>query len=194
MAVHKYPTINVEDYLMLDQNSKTARYEYLDGELRMLPGGSVYRSAIIARLSSTLERHLENGPCWVYNSDMKLQLSESRYVYPDIMISCDQRDQQPNQTIIHYPSLVVEVLSPNTEAVDRREKLLYYQEYPTIQDYIMVDSRSIRIETYHREKDGWKLHTYGPDDTVSLENFGIQFPINLIYRGMKLTGNRNTLS
>lgn len=192
MAVHKYPTIDIEDYLMLDQNSKNARYEYLDGELRMQAGGSTYHSAIITRLSSILERHLENGPCWVYNSDLKLQLSESRYVYPDIMISCDQRDQEPNQTIIHYPSLVVEVLSPSTEITDRGDKLLYYQEYPTIQEYIIVDSQSIRIEVYHREEDGWKLRTYGPGSTVKLETFDIQFPISSLYRGMKLTGTRNS--
>ena len=91
-AVHKYPTIDIEDYLTLDLNSKNARYEYLDGELRMLAGGSNYHSAIIARLSGILERYLENTSCWVYNSDMKFKLSESCYVYPDVMVNCDQRD------------------------------------------------------------------------------------------------------
>ena len=148
--------------------------------------------AIIARLSSIFERHLENGSCWVYNSDMKLQLSESRYVYPDIMVSCDQRDQEPDQTVLHYPSLVAEVLSPGTEAIDRREKLLCYQEYPTIQSYIMVDSQSIRMEIYHREDDGWKLHIYGPGSIVKVENFEIQFPIDSVYRGMRLTETCNS--
>lgn len=175
---------------MLDKNSKNARYEYLEGELRMLAGGSAYHSAIIVRLSSIFERHLENSSCWVYNSDMKLQLSESLHVYPDIMISCNSHDQEPDRTVIHNPSLIVEVLSPGTETVDRNEKLFYYQEFPTIQDYLLVDSQSIRIETYHREADGWKLSIYGSDETIHIKNFDIQFPINSIYRGMALTGKR----
>jgi Uma2 family endonuclease len=191
MALPKYPTMDVEDYLILDRNSKNARYEYLDGELRMLAGGSTYHSAIIANLTGILTGRLESGPCWVFNTDIRLQLSESRYVHPDVTVSCDERDQELDD-MIHYPCLVVEVLSPTTEASDRGEKFSYYQECPTIHDYVLVDSQSIHIEVYHREEDGWKLHTYGPGSTVTLEGLGIQFPINAVYRGMKLTGSRNT--
>jgi len=190
MAIHKYPNIDFEDYLALDQNSKHARYEYFDGELRMLAGGSAYHSALIARFSSILERHLEDSSCWVYNSDMKFQLTESRCAYPDVMVSCDQRDQEPDQMVIYYPCLIVEVLSPSTEDIDRGEKLLYYQDYPTIQEYIIVDSQSIHIVVHHREEDGWKLHIYGQGDRVKLASFAIEFSVDALYRGMKLTGIR----
>ena len=190
MALPKYPIMDVEDYLLLDRNSKSACYEYIDGELRMLAGGSNYHSAIIANLTGILTGRLESGPCWVFNTDIRLQLSESRYVHPDVTVSCDERDQELDD-MIHYPCLVVEVLSPTTEASDRGEKLFYYQECPTIQEYVLVDSQSIRIEVYHREEDGWKLHTYGPESTVKLESLDIQFPIGAVYRGMKLTGSRN---
>ena len=190
MALPKYPIMDVEDYLILDRNSKNARYEYLDGDLRMLAGGSTYHSAIIANLTITIGRFLENSPCCVYNSDIRLQLSESRYFHPDVTVSCDEHDQELDD-MIHSPCLVIEVLSPTTEVNDRGEKFSYYQECPTIQDYVLVDSQSIRIEVYHREEDGWKLHTYGPGSTVKLESLGIQFPIDAIYRGMKLAGSRN---
>ena len=190
MALPKYPIMDVEDYLLLDRNSKSACYEYIDGELRMLAGGSNYHSAIIANLTGILTGRLESGPCWVFNTDIRLQLSESRYVHPDVTVSCDERDQELDD-MIHYPCLVVEVLSPTTEASDRGEKLFYYQECPTIQEYVLVDSQSIRIEVYHREEDGWKLHTYGPETTLKLETLEIQFPIGADYRGMKLTGSRN---
>lgn len=190
MAQHKYPIIDVEDYLILDKNSKNARYEYLDGELRMLAGGSPYHSAIIANLTVAIGRFLQDSSCWIYNSDVQLRLSETRYVHPDVTVSCDERDHEAEDAI-QYPCLVIEVLSPGTEASDKIKKLAYYQESPTIQEYVMVDSQSIRIEGYHREDDGWRFHTYGPGSVVKLESLAIQFPISAIYRGMKLTGARN---
>lgn len=180
--------IDIEDYLILDKHSVEAHYEYLDGVLRMLAGGSNYHSVIIARLTSVIDGHLEDGPCWTFNSDVRLQLSESRYVHPDLTVSCDPRDQS-EQDEIHFPKLVVESLSPTTEDVDKGFKIFAYQECPTIQEYMLVDSLSIRIVIYRR-KDGWRLHEYGPGDTVRLESIDLEFPINRIYRGMNLTGTR----
>jgi Uma2 family endonuclease len=117
-----YPIMDIEDYLILDNNSKTARYEYLDGELRMLVGSSSYHFMIKVRLIAALEKLLEGSPCCVYHSDMRLQLSESRYVYPDITGSCDSRDQELVDTI-HYPRVVVEVLSPSSEFIDMRKEI-----------------------------------------------------------------------
>ena len=135
MAQREYPNITINDYLALDQNSLDARYEYLEGELRMLAGGSADHSTIMTNLTSIIHGRLRGGPCKVYNVDMKLQLSESRYVYPDITVTSDPRDQEPEDNRTHYPTVVVEVLSPGTEATDRGKKLLYYQAHPTIQDY-----------------------------------------------------------
>ncbi len=139
MAQYNYPTIDVEDYLILDKNSRNARYEYLDGELRMLAGGSLYHSAIIANLTIAIGRFLRDSSYWIYNSDVQLRLSETRYVHPDVTVSCDERDHEAEDAI-QYPCLVIEVLSPSTEAIDKIKKLAYYQECPAIQDYIMVDS------------------------------------------------------
>lgn len=190
MAQYKYPIMPVEDYLILDRNSQHARYEYLDGELRMLAGGSPYHSAIIAYLAATLDKYLgEDSPYWIYNSDIQLQLSETCYVHPDLAVSCNEDDHEAEDAI-RYPRLVIEVLSPSTEAVDRIKKFAYYRECPSIQEYVMVDSLSIHIEVYHREDDKWTLSTYGPGSIVKLESLNIEFPIKDIYRRMNLTGTR----
>ena len=189
MALPEYPLISVEDYLILDRNSKEARYEYFEGELRMLAGGSTYHSMITANLTGILYGLLSNSSCRVYSADIRLQLSESRYVYADVTISCDERDQELGDMICHL-CVVIEVLSPSTEVADRGKKFLYYRECSTVQEYIMVDSQSILIEAYRREEDGWKLHTFGPGSIVKLESLNVQFPVDAVYRGMQLSGTR----
>src|SRR5437764_1260370 len=111
MAQRKYSIMDVEDYLTLNRNSKNIRYEYLDGEIRMLADGSPDHAIVIANLTATIKGPLRGSQCRVYNSDVQVQLSEKRYVYPDITVSCDQRDRNQEETI-HYPCLVVEILSP----------------------------------------------------------------------------------
>lgn len=193
MALPEYPFMSVENYLALDNNSQDARYEYFDGEVRMLASGSTYHSALISRLGAVLERALENGSCWTYNSDMRLELSEFYYVYPDLCVSCDESDQEFEHSIFH-PCIVVEVLSPSTEMIDRGEKMRCYLEHPTIQEYIIVDSLSIWVEVYHREDDGWKLRIYGPNDAVKIVHLDIQFSVETLYRGMDLQSTRRQTS
>ena len=186
MAQREYPNIRINDYLTLDQNSQDVHYEYLEGELRMLAGGSPDHSIISMNLAGILYNRLADKPCIAYNSDMQLQLSESRYVYPDITITCDPRDQEPEDKMVHYPTVILEVLSPSTENVDREKKLLYYQAHPTIQDYLMIDSRSILVEVYHREKSRWTHTRYGLQDEVEIESLGIQFFVRDIYNRTSL--------
>lgn len=183
MAQHKYPFMEVEDYLALDRNSQEARYEYYDGELSMLAGGSTYHATIIMNLSSILHSLLRRSSCRAYGSDMRLQLTQTRYVYPDISITCDQRDQAFSE-MIHYPCVVIEVLSPGTEAKDRGKKFTLYRECSTIQEYVMIDSRGIQIEVYHRNDGKWTLTTYGPGDEVVIEGLNLKFSVEDVYEGL----------
>ncbi len=186
MAQRKYSVMSVEDYLVLNRNSKDARYEYLDGELRMLAGGSPDHSIIIANLTAAIKGSLKGSQCRVYNSDLQLRLSEKRYVFPDVTISCDERDRNQKETIRH-PHVVVEVLSPTTEAIDRGKKAAYYRACSTIQEYMMVDSEEIFVEVHRREEERWTINTFEPGDTITLESLGIRFPIEDAYEGTSLT-------
>jgi Uma2 family endonuclease len=186
MAQHKYSVMSVEDYLVLNRNSKDTRYEYLDGEIRMLAGGSPDHSIIIANLTAAIKGSLKGSHCRVYNSDLQLRLSEKRYVFPDVTISCDERDRNQKETIRH-PRVVVEVLSPTTEATDRGKKAAYYRACPTIQEYMMVDSEEVFVEVHRREEERWTINTFEPGDTITLESLGIRFLIEDAYEGTSLT-------
>jgi len=186
MAQRKYSVMSVEDYLILNRNSKDTRYEYLDGEIRMLAGGSPDHSIIIANLTSAIKGSLKGSQCRVYNSDLQLRLSEKRYVFPDVTISCDERDRNQKEMIRH-PRVVVEVLSPTTEATDRGKKAAYYRACPTIQEYMMVDSEEVFVVVHRREEERWTINTFEPGDTITLESLGVRFPIEDAYEGTSLT-------
>ena len=186
MAQRRYSIMDVEDYLILNRASKNVRYEYLEGEVRMLAGGSPDYAIIIANVTALIKGPLKGGQCRVYNSDVQLQLSEKRYVFPDITVSCDQRDRNQKETI-RYPRLVVKVLSPTTEATDRGRKAAYYRACPTIQEYMMVDSQEIIVEVHRREDERWTIYTFEAGDTITLESLGIQFSIAEAYEGTSLS-------
>jgi Uma2 family endonuclease len=175
-----FPHIDVEDYLNLDNTSKTAKYEYLDGEIRMLAGGSPDHSLIATNLTAILTYALRKTPCVVYNSDIRLRLSASKYVHPDATVTCDERDRDQIESI-QYPRVVVEVLSPTTEDVDRGKKLIAYRSYPTLEDYILIDSLSKTVEVYHREGKKWVISTFGPGDDVEIPSLDLQIPLEEIY-------------
>jgi Uma2 family endonuclease len=182
----QFPHIDVEDYLTLDNTSTTAKYEYLDGEISMLAGGSPDHSLIATNLTAILKSALRKTPCVVYNSDVRVKLSEARYVHPDATVTCDERDRN-NTDSIEYPRIIVEVLSPRTEAIDRGKKLIAYRSYPTLEDYILIDSRCKAVEVFHREGKKWVLSTFGPGDAVEIPSLDLQIPIDEIYEKTRIT-------
>jgi len=174
--------MSVEDYLTLDRNSLEARYEFIDGYAYLLAGGTANHSTISFNMMSAIYSRLHDSPCRIYNSDMRVRLAETRYVYPDAIVTCDERDRGQIDTI-QYPRLAVEVLSPSTEGYDRGRKFGYYRDCPTMQEYVLVDTERQAIEVYRRETDSlWTLHPFGPGDEVELASLGIHFPIAAAYR------------
>ncbi len=111
MALERTQTISVEEYFELEENNPDTRYEYLDGYVYMMSGGSANHAAISGNIYAILKNALRGGPCRVYNSDMKVRVSEQRYFHPDVTVSCDSRDRGTT-SVLQSPRLVVEVLSP----------------------------------------------------------------------------------
>jgi len=185
------PLMSVEEYLELDRNSFDVRYEFIDGHVYMLAGGTADHSILSANLIRELGIRLRNSSYIVYTSDMKVRLSEKRYLYPDVSISCDPRDRG-RIDFLQYPRLVVEVLSPSTEAFDRGKKFGYYRSCPTIEEYVLVDTQQQTVEIYRRATNNlWVLRSFGPDDQVELASLNLSFPVaavlslNYFCRGSK---------
>lgn len=180
MALPQYPTFSVEEYFELDGASEE-RYEYIDGSLYMLAGGSPNHSIICTNLSSILKNLLRGRPCRVYSPDIYFYLSETRYVHPDVTVSCNAQDHVDPKSIKN-PCLAIEVLSPTTEAKDRGRKFGWYRACPSIQEYVLVASEYKEVQVYQREKnDLWTLRNFGPDDRIELARLGVSFTATEVY-------------
>lgn len=182
MAIQPYRTkVSVEEYLAIDRDSFDVRYEYIDGNMYMLAGGTANHSVIITNISGLLYILLRGKPCRTFSADMRVRVSETRYVYPDVSVSCDARDIGTTDNIEH-PLLIVEVLSPSTRDYDRGSKFDYYQKCSSIQEYVLVDTQRRAVYLYRRKKENlWMLHLFGPDDIVELESVGGSFSVADIY-------------
>jgi Uma2 family endonuclease len=178
------PLMSVEEYFQLDRNSIDTRYEYIDGHVRMLAGGTLNHATISLNLASMLLSLLRSSPCRVYNADARVRLSEARYVYPDVSVSCDERDRGEID-LLRYPQVIVEILSPSTEAYDRGEKFVYYRKCPAIQEYVLVNTRYPSIEVFRRAKNTfWTYHAFEPGEDVELASIGVRFPVADVYENV----------
>ncbi len=184
MAVERsasYERMGFEEYLSLVEQDPDHAYEYLDGRVYMMTGGSPDHAIIGSNLNGLLQTSLRGRRCIVYNSDVYVQPSEYYRVCPDVTVSCDQRDRGA-QDVIRYPLLVAEVLSPTTEARDRGQKSLQYRSCPSIQEYLLISSEFPLVEVFRREKQGfWSLYTLRLGDTIELSSLGLRFPVAEVY-------------
>ena len=187
IAQPQHLKMSVAAYLALDAESRDVRYEYIDGYAYLLAGGTPTHALIAANLITEMQTRLRRGPCRVYTSDAKVRLFQSRFVYPDVTVSCDENDQQIEATVLQSPRLVIEILSQKTEAYDRGNKSSYYRACPTIQEYVLVSTQQRAVEVYRRASENlWTLHTFGPNDQVNFASIGITLSMATIYEHVKL--------
>jgi Uma2 family endonuclease len=186
-AKENFPKLTPEAYFIWEEQ-QLEKHEYIDGKIYAMSGGSVNHSRIAVRITTLFANHLEGSPCETGNSDLRINIVETtNYTYPDVSVTCDDRDRTTTQYIT-YPCLIVEVLSATTEAYDRGGKFRMYRNNPVLQDYLLVSSISIEMDLYHKNDAGeWIIINYKEGDTVELKSINLSFPIEQVYRGLTLT-------
>ncbi len=142
---------------------------------------------IALNLYTLLRPHLRQRGCRAFVADVKVPIdSKGPYYYPDVIVSCDERDRSAIK-LIQYPLLIVEVLSPGTEAYDRSEKFAQYRKLSTLQEYVLVESERVSVECYRRgEKRQWIYEPFVAGDTLTLESIDFSCPINFLYEDVPL--------
>jgi Uma2 family endonuclease len=193
IAQSQFPFITPQDYLDWEEK-QSLKYEYIDGEVYAMTGGTILHNEIAVNLTTALKNHLRGKGCKVLMADAKVGISETGpFHYPDIMVSCDPRDKKARQ-IIYHPCLIIEVLSPSTEAFDRGKKFTNYRCLDSLKEYVIISADKINVECYRlKEKGQWELNPYSLEKTSSkkdleihLSSINFSLPISLIYEDIEL--------
>jgi Uma2 family endonuclease len=173
--------MSAEEYLVWEPTQEL-RYEYWDGEVVAMSGGTRNHNRVSFNFSKLLDDALADRSCEVYIVDVKVQVEPGqKYFYPDVVVTCDERDTEPQ--LIQFPCLIIEVLSPSTEAVDRGKKFAKYRQSPSLQEYVLVQVEQPGIEVFRRSEQGkWVLSEYNFDEILRLESVDVEIAIADLYR------------
>jgi Uma2 family endonuclease len=178
-----------QEYLEWEEQ-QPFKYEYVNGEVLAMTGGTLPHNSIALNLASALKNHLRGKSCKVFMADAKVAISEKGpFHYPDVMVTCDERDRT-SRKIVRFPCLIAEVLSPGTEGFDRGKKFTHYRRLKTLKEYVLIDAEQMSVECYRlNEQKKWELTHYQIDDTnpeeiapeVYLNSVDFRCPISLLY-------------
>ncbi len=164
------------------EEGQLERHELIDGYVYAMSGGTRNHSDIAGNFLSIIKPHLRGSGCKNYNSDCRINiLNTPNYTYPDLSVTCDDRDRE-NALYITYPCLIVEVLSNSTEAYDRGKKFEKYRRNPNLVDYVLVSSDEIAIDIYHKNNVGeWLILSFRSGDQLELKSINLSLPIEQFY-------------
>jgi Uma2 family endonuclease len=158
------------------------KHEYRQGEIYAMAGASDAHVTISLNLATLLRNHVRGTGCRAYMADMKVRIETADvFYYPDLMVTCDERDRTPDD-FKRYPCLIVEVLSPKTQAFDRGDKFADYRTLETLQEYVLVNQERVSVECFRRNSEGlWVLYPYSTGDEIQLTCVDFSCPIAALY-------------
>lgn len=158
--------------------AQESKHELVDGRVVAFAGGTLAHAHVASRLIQEIGPAV--SPCRTSGSDAFVQTGRSLR-YPDVAVSCDERDRGPATTCIAYPKLIVEVLSESTAAVDRGEKLDEYRSIATLEEYVLIDSRKRWSETYRKVDGAWIASLPVSSGILRLESIGLSIDLDTLY-------------
>ena len=176
-----------DEYLAFERTS-IGHWEYVNGEIRAMSGGTASHSMIAMNIGATLRAALLPRGCRVFGSDMKVHTGDGINTFPDVAVVCGPLEFYRGRTdLITNPILIVEVLSDSTEPYDRGEKFRHFQTIPTLTDYLLVSQRENRVELFTRREDHWEYRAVtGLTSTVHLPSIETTIAFSDIYALIEL--------
>ncbi len=143
--------MSIEEYLELEKEA-TERHEFVGGVVHAMTRPTLRHNRIAGNTYAALLSAARGGPCRVYIENAKVRIGDDAGYYPDIMVVCGPESDDPYYE--REPCLLVEVASPSTEHIDRREKFAFYQSISSLQAYLIVEQDRPVVERFFRDEEG----------------------------------------
>lgn len=175
------PHFDADAYLAWEAEQPD-RSEYLAGEVFAMVGVRRTHATVALNIGAALREHLRGSPCLPFIADMKLRVAAAdAFFYPDVMATCDERDRRAD-LFVEHPKLIVEILSASTAAYDRGAKFVAYRKIAALQEFVLVDVDTRRIEIYRRQPNNeWLLHDYAGEPSCRLESVDLRLPMETVF-------------
>lgn len=185
----EHASYSTAEYLNMEADS-SVKHEYIAGEVYAMSGASERHNRIAGNVFYLFRSTARGGRCGVYISDMKLRIqAQNSFYYPDVMLTCQADDDHPLYKTA--PCIVVEVLSPSTAAIDRREKWLAYRGITSLTAYLLIDAEQRRVEFFQRDEAGaWRQGVLEGDEILNLQCGALNIPVSLddLYEDVRFAG------
>jgi Uma2 family endonuclease len=166
------------------ENAQPEKHEFHRGEVFAMVGGRRSHGRAILNFASSLLFALKGSPCQVFADSMKVQVADDTVLYPDIFVTCDKVDLATDQ-IFRSPLLVIEVLSPSTQAYDRSQKFALYRRLASLQEYVLVDPETRRVEAFRRTADNqWLFVDMSAEAAIRLASIDHAIPLADVFDGI----------
>ncbi len=180
--------ISPDEYL---ERERRAEYksEYFAGEIVAMAGAKRKHNLVTTNTSISLGTQLRDKPCELYSNGMRVQADgEKQYSYPDVVVVCGEPQfRDGREDTLLNPTVILEVLSPSTEAWDRGEKFLRSRQIASLMEYVLISQNERRVEQFTKQPDGsWHLTETTEDGAVRLESVGCTLALDDIYNKVKL--------
>ena len=190
MVVEAPVRLTVEEYLAWEEKN-FEKHEYIDGEVRCMAGATLKHNQIAMNTGIAIGNLIADSDCIILNSDMRTQVSDTHFYYPDLSVVCGEAlFHRDNEMELVNPILVIEVTSPSSMDIDRGEKRDFYFGVSSIQAYLIIDQHRVCAELSIRSEVNWQTTTFEkPDDVVPLDVLNCKLPLAQVYRGISFEEN-----
>jgi Uma2 family endonuclease len=186
MIAHTTGRLTPEEYLAIERAAEF-RSEYYDGRMYAMAGTSCKHVMAVSNLHFALRSELLNRPCGVGSNELRVRVPGGFYTYPDIVVVCGEpKFADDQQDTLLNPLLIIEVLSPSTEAYDRGFKFAQYRTIGSLKEYVLVSQAEPRIEVFRRRQSpDWLFsESAGLEAVCHLESVDCRLALSEVYRNI----------